>query len=671
MKNYKIKCSLPVLVTFFTGALLASITGSSLAGSANHKTLYLQNKAKLKLNTNTQITIANANAMFAANRDIQGRKIYKDTELIVRFKPTISQSALTLTVNQYGSISGKKLSFSNNKQFNVVKIKSGESIHQVYARYKSDPNVISVTYNYLFYALALPTDPRFGQQWGLRNTGQSVNGVSGASGADMGLQLAWDVQTNCSSVVVAVLDTGINYTHLDLADSIPAAMQALMRDFTGADPTVPGVSAYPQAGHESHGTHVAGIIGSRANNGLGTAGVCWQSSIMPLRVLNEDGAGSTSSIAEGIKYASANGAKVINMSLGVKIGPQFTVADVEILSVAMDDARTAGVVVVIAAGNDNTDNDLTPVYPCNLPHDNIICVAAMDQNRALAEFSNDGKTSVDVVAPGTNVLSTLPGISLTVANANTGWTGSNVAGPWAEGVCSFVEFGVLNANFLLNPSTFCADIPGTYSNTANDVIYKGFNLSVFSGAQQVSAVGLLSLDLEVDTSVSPIVFDEFTIMASPGTANPFIAATGAATTYFGSTNGSLFEGTFAVASDCYIATCTIGFRLRSILTATTVTGAGVGISLLNFVSLSNAPGVGAYEYFQGTSMATPHVAGLAALLLAKNPNFTYLDTINAIKNGGTLVPAFNKTTSGRAVSAIGAMRYTAAPTGITVSVAAP
>ncbi len=654
MKNDKVKFRLPMFVTLFTVTLLTSIAGSSIAGSANHKILYSQNKAKLK--TNAQVTTA----MFSANRDSKGRKIYKSAELIVRFKPVISQSALTLTVNQYGSIPGKKIDFNKNKQFHVVKIKAGESIHQVYARYKSDPNVVSVSYNYMFHTLAVPTDPRFNQQWGLQNTGQTVNGIGGVNGADMGLPLAWDVQTNCSSVLVAVLDTGINYTHLDLSASIPAALQALMRDFTVADPTKPGVSAYPKVGHESHGTHVAGIIGASANNSLGTAGVCWQSQILPLRVLDEDGFGSISSIAAGIKYASNNGAKVINMSLGTTVRVPVTIGDIDILSAAMDDARTAGAVVVVAAGNDGTDNDISPVYPCNLPHDNIICVAAMDQNSVLADFSNFGKTSVDVVAPGDNILSTLPGVSVTIANANIGWTGSNVAGPWAEVVCN-----VFNA--LVNPSTFCAGA-GTYSNTANDVIYKTFDLSVFSNAQQVSAIGLLMLDLEVDTSVTPAVSDEFTIMASPGTVNPFIAATGAATTYSGSTQGSLVEGAFGISTDCFVVTCTIGVRLRSVLTATAATGAGVAISLLNFVSLSDSPGVGAYEYFRGTSMAAPHVAGLAALLLAKNPNFTYLDTINAIKNGGTLVPAFDQTTSGRAVSAIGAMRYTATPTGVTVTV---
>ena len=643
MKNFK-KDKLSVSTTFISAILLSSFANISIAGSKsikNEKTQTMALAKKLSPNSNSGLK-----ASFSANRNALGKKIYKTGELIVRFKSTLGLAAGKLKIAQYGSTIAKQMKLTNNKTFTVVKIKAGESIHQVYARYKSDPNVASVSYNYIFRILATPNDPSFGQQWGLNNTGQTVNGVAGTATSDMKLTSAWDVRLNgdCSSVIVAVLDQGINYTHADLAANIPTDMRNLMRNFAVPTGQPTGTDAYPKSGSETHGTHVAGIIGAVGNNGVGTSGVCWSVKILPVKVVDRNGAGNMAQIASGITYAANNGAKVINMSLGAS-ETSIPAADLDMLNTAMNTAQTAGVVVVVAAGNDSTiavkaNNDTNRVYPCSLGHANLICVAAMNASYGLADFSNIGATTVDVGAPGTNTYSTWPGATLTVANINSGWTRT---GAWTH-----------SQGYLVNPADFWTNLTAQYSATADDDAYRTFDLSSFVGADIVTLNSLTFYDIAAN--------DQMIFQQTATATNPFVANTIPPKIYTGSYAG--FEP-FIIDPACLVATCTIGLKLKSNNPATT--GLGIASVFLNFESIIN--GATNLKYLNGTSMASPHVAGVAALIIAQNPNFSYTQTINAIKNGGDTNAALTTTTtSGRTVSAIGSLQYTNVPTGVTAVV---
>ena len=235
--------------------------------------------------------------------------------------------------------------------------------------------------NFLAEALLVPNDPYFApNQWGLENTGQTIAGQQGTADADIDASSAWDV-TLGSGVKVAVLDTGVDQDHEDLAGKI-----FLQKNFT----TSPSPDDF-----YGHGTHVAGIIAATGNNGTGVSGGCPSCIILNGKVLRDDGAGYYSWIANGITWAADNGAKVINLSLGGS-------ASSRTLQNAVNYAWKKGAVVVAAAGNSGNQSKTYPAA-----YANAIAVAATDNRDQKASFSEFGKW-VDIAAPGVNVFSTFP-----------------------------------------------------------------------------------------------------------------------------------------------------------------------------------------------------------------------------------------------------------------------
>ncbi len=584
------------------------------------------------------------------NKNTATQKKYVTGHIIIKFLPGIASTARTQLVNQYASKISK--SIGSKKQFHVVKLKANQTVTDAIAKFKADPNIEIAEPDYIARLQAVPNDTNYGLMWGLRNTGQSVNGTTGTSGADINVETAWNTISDCRSAIVAVADTGVNHTHLDIAaniwtntgeiagDGLDNDANGYIDDTRGWDfiGTGPGDNTpYPAQGLESHGNHVAGTIGAIGNNSRGTTGVCWQVKIMLLRVCTDAGCLS-SDITEAINYAVANGAKVINMSFG---GPSLGTA----VSTAIANARTANVVVVVAAGNNASNNDLVNYDPCNYTHDNILCVAALDQNFALASFSNFGATNVDLGAPGTNTYSTIPGSVL--SDNLTGWTRT---GAWTEAQCNLTT-GL--TNMLLNPATFCAT--GPYANNAADNAYKSFNVA---GVQFASLVYNIIYDLQNG-------IDFMRINTSSTGGDPFaIGSLLASVTGQSPGAGTGSEKQVQNLSACLTATCAVGFRLES--DASTV-GRGIGIFNLRIETVSNAPNT--YGYKAGTSMATPHVSGVVAMVRAFNPNYNYLDTVNAIKFGGTSAASLTGiTTSGNSLNAMGAISYINTPRNVSAAI---
>ncbi len=605
----------------FLLVLSIDLSMNAFAGgpSIDHKTIYAPNISPYAQQQNLR-----------ANRDSLGRKIYKETELIVSFKNSVSTRTSSLTIGQYAS--GVRSSFGKTKNFKVVTLAQGQSLDLAMARFRSDPNVASVDYNYYVYSLAIPNDTFYGQQWGLRNPGITVNGPEGTTNADINVEQTWNYITDCSSVTVAVIDTGINYTHRDLAANMVTANRW---DFVDNDN-----DPYPDAGNESHGTNVSGIIGARGNNNIGTSGICWQIKILPLRVLDETGIGTLANVAAAIIHAVDSGAKVINMSLGAN-GTTSAMND------AMNYARSNKVVVITAAGNNGSNNDNSPLYPCNYSatHANVVCVAAMDQYFSLASFSNSGANTVDVGAPGVSIYNTTPGAW--ILDAMTGWT---LSGAWLETQCSLPTF----TNMLLNPLGFCNNA-GSYANNVNDIVYKNFDLSTANRARLVYSI-VYNTQAEAD---------KIFVNSKASGGDPFSAGTLIRSHTGTSPNGGTTAESNAInLTGCYTSTCTIGFQLK---TDSTVTGGGVAIYGLRIeTSQVNAD---SYLNFSGTSQAAPHVAGLAAMMMAWNPGYQDIETVNAIKNGGTLNSSLtNITRTGRVVNAMGSLKYINVPTGISITV---
>src|SRR5712692_10206923 len=319
-------------------------------------------------------------------------------EVLVKFKPSAVAQERTASVTAQGHT---LLANLNQPGWMHVKLGAGQTMETALAAYRNDPNVEYVQPNYIYHAAAMTNDTQYSQLWAFKNTGQTVGSfppTSGTVGDDMNIEPAWDHITDCSSVVVAVVDSGVNYNQEDLAANMWNGGPRFPNhgnDFVDNDNDPMDLNG--------HGTHVAGIIGAAGNNAKGTTGVCWNASIMAVRVLNAMGSGTTANIIQGINFAVTHGAKVINMSLGG--GGAFD----QIFSDAITTAQNSDVIVVVTAGNSTSNNDVTAHYPCNFTQLNLVCVAALDPNYALASFSNYGATSVDVGAPGTNILSTWAG----------------------------------------------------------------------------------------------------------------------------------------------------------------------------------------------------------------------------------------------------------------------
>ncbi len=288
--------------------------------------------------------------------------------------------------------------------------------------------------DYLVRPLLEPNDAAFrdGRLWGLRNLGQD----GGVPGADISAPAAWDLTTGSTNLIVAVIDTGIRYSHLDLTNQmwknpLEIAGNGMDDDNNGYVDDVFGIDASTDTGDpmdtDGHGTHVAGTIGAAANDGNPHVGVAWNVRLMACRFIGDLGFGSTSDAIQCIDYAVAHGAKILNNSWG---GGGFSQA----LFNAIARARDAGVLFVAAAGNEANDNDENAFYPANYPLENIISVAAVDRTDRLADFSNFGHQTVHLGAPGVEIFSSIA----TFDRAYDFFDGTSMAAPHVSGVAALV-----------------------------------------------------------------------------------------------------------------------------------------------------------------------------------------------------------------------------------------
>jgi subtilisin family serine protease len=266
-------------------------------------------------------------------------------------------------------------------------------------------------------------DPDFGDQWALQNTGtqQIWSGSSwylGTPGDDIDVTPVWQSLGTEAAPTVAVVDSGIDLEHPDLKANILSSG----KDFVDGD-DVP-------ADQNGHGTHVAGTIGAVGNNSTGVTGVAWKAHLLPIRVLNASGSGSVSNVIKGYQYAAAAGAKVVNLSLG---GASPSQAEYDAIRAA------SSTLFVAAAGNDGANVDTTDSYPCAYDLPNVLCVAATGGRDELASFSNYGANSVDIAAPGVDILSTYPTTMRTSELPGYEWlSGTSMATPEVSGAAALV-----------------------------------------------------------------------------------------------------------------------------------------------------------------------------------------------------------------------------------------
>jgi len=342
----------------------------------------------------------------------QHEPAFKEGELLVKFKSATSLHVATISHGRFGSQIVKHF---RKTRVQLVKLRNSLTAREAIEMYKQDPSVEYAEPNYKLYALdVLPNDPRFNDLWGLHNTGR----FGGTPGADIGALEAWQTTTGGSDVVVAVIDSGVEYNHEDLSanmwtnDAELNGSPWIDDDGNGYVDDIYGIDAVNKDSDpmddEGHGTHCSGTIGAVGDNGIGVVGVNWDTRIMALKFIGPDGIGLAGDAIECLEYAIdmkqnyGHNIRVINGSWG---GGEYSQSMYDTIQAAKD----ADILFVAAAGNDAQDNDTFSNYPSSYALPNIISVAATDQNDALGLFSNWGLTSVDVAAPGVNIVSSTPG----------------------------------------------------------------------------------------------------------------------------------------------------------------------------------------------------------------------------------------------------------------------
>jgi hypothetical protein len=356
-------------------------------------------------------------------------------EILVGFEPGVARAAQLEVLARLGADPRERFRPIRAFRASVPAAERGEII----AALERDPRVRYAERNVRFRISAEPDDPSFGELWGLDNSGQPVTGFGGTPDADVDAPEAWDVTTGSADVIVGVIDTGVDYSHPDLAaniwlnesencagcrnDGVDNDGNGYVDDWRGWDFLNDDNDPFDDNGH---GTHVAGTIGAVGDNGRGVTGVNWSVRIIPLKFLSANGSGDASDAVRALLYATAMGATVTNNSYG---GDGYSQAFADAIAAA----DVQGSLFVAAAGNSFANNDASPSYPTSYELPNVISVAATDQNDARAWFSNYGRRSVDLGAPGTNILSTQPGATYAYLD------GTSMAAPHVAGAVGLAK----------------------------------------------------------------------------------------------------------------------------------------------------------------------------------------------------------------------------------------
>ena len=576
---------------------------------------------------------------------------YVPNEVIVKFKKNqldIASNSLMTTVKKFSFplFKGLKSKSENHLGNSVVyKINKRVSVTQAISALRQDDSVEYAEPNYYRHLASLGTDDTYATNlWGLDNTGQTLTlsdgtTTTGITDADIDMPEAWAVSTGTTQVIVAVIDTGVAYNHPDLINNMWDGTNCV--DENG-DPLGSCLHGYdfedddtnPLPATEDHGTHIAGTIAATRNNSTGVAGVGPQIKIMAIKCDL-----TISCLVSSINFALENGAKVINASYA---GPSTSSPEYDAISAF----QAAGGIFVAAAGNEDTDNDITHSYPSDYDLSGIISVAAIDQGNSLASFSNYGGTSVDVAAPGVNIYSTTDKALIIDYNFDS-LSGGSLPSTWTSDLgSSWVSLGTTD-------KAVWTDLATPYAEGVNSVVTADtIDLSSISNAKFEFTTGCdteltdpdsggdyMALEVSSDgTNFTQLTrWNEFTL-AIDGVSSPGI-------------NG--YADILDIGVSANYLTSNFKYRLRWVTDTDGSYGTGNGCYIDDFKIINYTDGSDElYSFKDGTSMATPHVVGLAGYLWSASPTSTANEIIsNILTNGDSLSSLSSTTVTGKKINA--------------------
>lgn len=574
-------------------------------------------------------------------------------QLLVRFKPGTASVAKNLAHAAAGALDRTPVKALTGIE--LVEIPEGASVESAVRTYAADPSVLVAQPNYVYRISQVPDDPDMDLTWGLNYLGQY-----GPVDSDIDAPEAWDIETGNRSVVVAVVDTGVDYNHPDLhaniwtnPDEIPLNGKdddgnGWFDDHYGIDSSASDPIGWDSDPFDdnAHGTHVAGTIGAVANNGIGVAGVNWDVSIMPLKCFDPAGTSTTMNEIVCIDYARAKHADVINASWGGGSYDPLLEATI---------ANFPGLFVA-AAGNDRVDMDATGEYhfPAAYELPNIVSVMATDYLNRVADFddwgTNWGADSVDLGAPGVDTYSTVPT-----------WLFRDIQGtPMATGFLIEGEFNAwsVNTSTSVIPGAqkpwewYCEDYFSPFACAAHVGYQDGEEAWMWRYVDLTNKPGCVPPMLDFRTKYDLGPGDSLDVMVSRDGTDWWRAHS------LTGSSGPVWGNVILEFEECaYDSGIYIAFVLKA--DDEIDSDAGYFGAMIDDVYVDYGEAE-PWVLASGTSMAAPHVSGTAALMLARSPGLSPLEAGQIILDTVEPIDALEgKTVTGGRLNAADALAATA------------
>ena len=570
--------------------------------------------------------------------------------ILVRFKGGVSQIQTSSIVAASGTKTLKR--FKSVTGLQLLQVPPSKSYAEVLSDYQNNPNVLYAEPDYVIEPHFIPDDASFPELWGLHNTGTSSSG--GINDADINAPEAWEITQGSDEVVVAIIDTGVDYTHEDLLDNIwvnPNEIPGnnIDDDGNGYVDDVHGIDAVNRDSDPmddvDHGTHVAGTIAAKGNNSIGVAGVAWHTKVLACKML----AYSPTTLKGGVSDAIACLDYIYDLKVNHNIniiatnnswgwfGPYSNA-----LQEAIARQADAGILFVASAGNNGSDNNFGGQYPASYYLPNLISVAATTSSDDLALFSSFGDKTVHVGAPGQQILSTVPGSTISLPqNPFNSILFNDVEGDQSQWQAQ--SPWTTTDRVAYSGGLSWTDSPnGQYENNSDTSLTSPtIDLSgIVTGPQYPIYLGFYA-QYELETG-----WDYVLIEVS--------GDNGANWGTLGGITGANFNWSFhyyIIPNAFY--TNQFKFRLR-LQSDSSVTMDGISIDDIGVGVLPSGVDLSSNQYatFSGTSMAAPHVTGLLALLKAQSPGRDWKQLKNLLLTGGTPTPALQDATiTGRRIRA--------------------